>query len=267
MWKIKTESEIEKMRESNRLLGMMLDELAAKIQPGMSARDLDDHAGRILESFGVKSNFKGYEGFPANICVSVNDRVVHGIPTKDMIFSDGDIVSVDAGLIYEGYHSDAARTFPVGEISPEVRRLIEVTERAFFEGIAKAVAGNRIRDISEAIGACADRNGIGIVRELTGHGIGTALHEKPFVPNYPKSIFTGKLKAGMTAAIEPIFTLGRPDIEYNEDEWTIQTQDGSWAAHYENTILITDGCPEILSMGERERERTAEYAKVVCESK
>ena len=255
MWKVRTSQEIEYMRESNRLLGILHEELRVRLKPGMTTQDLDDIAEGILKRFGVVSNFKNYDGFPANICVSVNDEIVHGIPSKSRVLGEGDIVSIDAGLIYKGYHSDAARTYGVGEISPEAARLIQVTRESFFAGIRQAVAGNHINDVSRAIGDYAQEHGMGVVKELTGHGIGTALHEKPYIPNYARRLPGVRLRAGYTLAVEPMLTLGRPDIEYAADDSAVITQDGSWAAHYENTILITpDGAPEILSLGPEERK-------------
>ena len=255
MWKVRTSQEIEYMRESNRLLGILHEELKGSLKPGMTTQDLDDIAEGILKRFGVVSNFKNYDGFPANICVSVNDEIVHGIPSKSRVLGEGDIVSIDAGLIYKGYHSDAARTYGVGEISPEAARLIRVTRDSFFAGIRQAVAGNHINDVSRAIGEYAQEHGMGVVKELTGHGIGTALHEKPYIPNYARRLPGVRLRAGYTLAVEPMLTLGRPDIEFAADDSAVITQDGSWAAHYENTILITpDGAPEILSLGPEERK-------------
>ena len=255
MWKVRTSQEIEYMRESNRLLGILHEELKGSLKPGMTTQDLDDIAEGILKRFGVVSNFKNYDGFPANICVSVNDEIVHGIPSKSRVLGEGDIVSIDAGLIYKGYHSDAARTYGVGEISPEAARLIRVTRDSFFAGIRQAVAGNHINDVSRAIGDYAQEHGMGVVKELTGHGIGTALHEKPYIPNYARRLPGVRLRAGYTLAVEPMLTLGRPDIEFAADDSAVITQDGSWAAHYENTILITpDGAPEILSLGPEERK-------------
>ena len=255
MWKVRTSQEIEYMRESNRLLGILHEELKGHLKPGMTTQDLDDIAEGILKRFGVVSNFKNYDGFPANICVSVNDEIVHGIPSKSRVLGEGDIVSIDAGLIYKGYHSDAARTYGVGEISPEAARLIRVTRDSFFAGIRQAVAGNHINDVSRAIGEYAQEHGMGVVKELTGHGIGTALHEKPYIPNYARRLPGVRLRAGYTLAVEPMLTLGRPDIEFAADDSAVITQDGSWAAHYENTILITpDGAPEILSLGPEERK-------------
>ena len=188
-----------------------------------------------------------------SVCQS-NDEVVHGIPSKRRILREGDIVSLDAGLIYEGYHSDAARTHAVGEISPEAKKLIEVTRQSFFEGIKYAKAGNHLHEISKAIGDYAESFGYGVVRDLCGHGIGTSLHEDPQIPNYAQRSRGIRLQPGMTLAIEPMINLGRPEVRWLDDDWTVVTEDGSLSAHYENTILITEGEPEILTLTHREEE-------------
>lgn len=194
------------------------------------------------------SNFKNYEGYPASICTSVNEVVVHGIPSKKRILKEGDIISLDAGMIYKGYHSDAARTFAVGEISKEARQLVDVTRQSFFEGIRYAKAGNHLHDISAAIQKYAESFGYGVVRELVGHGIGTHLHEDPQIPNF-KTIGRGiRLRPGMTLAIEPMITMGDYAVSVLDDDWTVVTDDNSLAAHYENTVLITEGDPEILTL-------------------
>ena len=193
-------------------------------------------------------NFLNYNGYPASICVSVNDEVVHGIPSKERILMEGDIVSLDAGLIYKGYHSDAARTYPVGEVSQEAKQLIEVTRQSFFEGIKHARAGAHLHDISNAIDAYCSKFGYGVVRDLVGHGIGTSLHEDPQIPNFRQWRKGIRLQPGMTLAIEPMITLGTYKVGWLDDDWTVVTMDGSPAAHYENTILITEGEPEILTL-------------------
>ena len=202
----------------------------------------------LIRSFGCTPNFLHYNGYPASICVSVNDEVVHGIPSKERILQEGDIVSLDAGLIYKGYHSDAARTHAVGEISQEAKQLIEVTRQSFFEGIKYAKAGHHLHEISAAIGAYAESFGYGVVRDLVGHGIGTALHEDPQIPNFAQKRRGICLVPGMTLAIEPMINIGRPDVCWLDDDWTVVTEDESLSAHYENTILITDGEPEILTL-------------------
>ena len=228
---IKTAREIELMREAGRLLEKVHNELAEFIRPGISTLDIDRYGEKLIRSLGCTPNFLNYNGYPASICVSVNDEVVHGIPKKNRILQEGDIVSLDAGLIYKGYHSDAARTHAVGEISPEARQLIDVTRQSFFEGIKYAKAGNHLHDISAAIGNYAQQFGYGVVRDLVGHGIGTHLHEDPQIPNFPQK------RRG-----------GRPEVRWLDDDWTVVTQDGSLSAHYENTVLITEGEPEILTL-------------------
>ncbi len=245
---IKSPREIELMRISNHMLCDMHRELEKIIRPGLPTIELDKLAESYLKEHGVVSNFYNYEGFPAQICVSVNDEVVHGIPSKEKVLHEGDIVSIDAGLIYKGYHSDAARTYGVGTISKEKQQLIDETRNSFFEGIKMARAGNRLFDISNAIDAYISKFGYGIVRDLVGHGVGTELHEEPQIPNYKQERRGPKLQAGMTLAIEPMINLGRGDVVWEEDEWTVVSEDGSPSAHYENTILITDGDPEILSL-------------------
>ncbi len=245
---IKSEREIELMRESCRLLAIVHKEMEEKIRPGMSTQDIDTLGDNLIRKLGCVPNFKNYNGYPASICVSVNDEVVHGIPTKKRILQEGDIVSLDAGLIYKGYHSDAARTHGVGQISPEAQKLIDVTRESFFAGIKMAKAGNRLYDISNAIDAYVKPYGFGIVRDLVGHGIGTHLHEDPQIPNFAQKRRGIRLQAGMTLAVEPMINLGRPDVEWLNDNWTVVTEDGSLSAHYENTILITDGEPEILTL-------------------
>ena len=244
---IKSSAEIELMREAGRILAKTHEELAKNLRPGMSTWDIDHMGEEIIRSYGCIPSFKNYNGYPASICVSVNDEVVHGIPSKKRILREGDIVSLDAGLIYKGYHSDAARTHAVGEISPEAQKLIDVTRQSFFEGIKMAKAGNHLYDISAAIGNYAESFGYGVVRDLVGHGIGTSLHEDPQIPNFAQKRRGIRLVPGMTLAIEPMITMGRPEVCWLDDDWTVVTEDESLAAHYENTILITEGEPEILT--------------------
>lgn len=248
MVSIKSDREIKLMREAGKILAQVHEELGRAIEPGMSTLDIDRLGERLIRSFGCIPSFKDYNGYPASICVSVNDEVVHGIPNKHHILREGDIVSLDAGVIWNGYHSDAARTYGVGEISPEAARLIEVTRQSFFEGIKFAKAGNHLNDISAAVQAYAESFGYGVVRDLVGHGIGTHLHEDPEVPNFSQKRKGIRLEPGMTLAVEPMITAGRYDVVWLDDDWTVVTDDGSLAAHYENTILITEGEPEILSL-------------------
>ena len=245
---IKSAKEIELMRESCRLLAQVHKELEYAIKPGMSTMDINILGDTLIRKMGCIPNFKDYHGYPASICTSVNDEVVHGIPSKKRILQEGDIISLDAGLIYKGYHSDAARTHAVGQISPQAQKLIDVTKQSFFEGIKMAKAGNHLHDISNAIDAYVSQFGYGIVRDLVGHGIGTALHEDPQIPNFAQKRKGIKLQAGMTLAIEPMINMGRADVAWLDDDWTVVSEDGSLSAHYENTILITDGEPEILTL-------------------
>ncbi len=245
---IKSAREIELMREAGRLLAEVHEELAAFIKPGISTKDIDKLGEKLIRDRGCTPNFLNYHGYPASVCVSVNDEVVHGIPTKHRILQEGDIVSLDAGLIYKGYHSDAARTHAVGNISKEAQQLIDVTRQSFFEGMKYAKAGNRLHDISNAIAAYAESFGYGVVKDLVGHGIGTALHEDPQIPNFRQNRRGIKLVPGMTLAIEPMINAGTWEVCWLDDEWTVVSEDGSLSAHYENTVLITDGEPEILTL-------------------
>mgnify|MGYP005753861857 CR=1 FL=1 len=245
---IKSAREIELMRESCRLLEDVFARLEEAVRPGISTKEIDRLGEKLIRAHGCEPNFLNYNGYPASICVSVNDEVVHGIPHEAHILQEGDIVSLDAGLIYKGYHSDMARTFGVGEIAEDAKKLIQVTRQSFFEGIKLARAGNHLYDISNAIDAYVTPFGYGIVRDLVGHGIGTKLHEDPQIPNFAQRRKGLLLQPGMTLAIEPMINIGRPDVEWLDDDWTVVTEDGSLSAHYENTILITDGDPEILTM-------------------
>ncbi len=245
---IKSNREIELMREAGKILCQVHEELEKAIRPGISTKDIDRLGRELIKSYGCEPSFLNYNGYPAAICVSVNDEVVHGIPNKKHILHEGDIVSLDAGVIYKGYHSDAARTHAVGEISQEAKRLIDVTKESFFEGMKYAKAGNHLFDISRAIQKYVEANGFSVVRDLVGHGIGKNLHEEPQIPNF-KQIGRGmRLQPGMTLAIEPMVNAGAYDVWWLEDDWTVVTQDGSLSAHYENTVLITEGEPELLSL-------------------
>lgn len=245
---IKSEHEIELMRESCRLLSLVHDELGRALKPGMSTWEVNKMGEEMIRSFGCVPNFLHYNDYPASICVSVNEEVVHGIPSKKRILKEGDIVSLDAGLIYKGYHSDAARTYGIGTIDPKLQQLIDVTKQCFFEGIKYAKAGCHLHDISQAIQQYAESFGFGVVRDMVGHGIGTHLHEDPQIPNY-KTVGRGiKLRPGMTLAIEPMINLGTWEGKTLKDGWTYVTKDGKPSAHYENTVLITEGEPEILTL-------------------
>lgn len=247
---VKSAREIDLMTEAGRILGIVHDELAKALRPGMTTKAIDKLGEEIIRSYGCIPSFLNYEGYPASICVSINEEIVHGIPSEHRFLRDGDIVSLDAGVIYKGYHSDAARTHGVGEISEEAKKLIQVTRESFFEGIKEARAGNHLFDISGAIGRYAESRGYGVVRDLCGHGIGTALHEAPEIPNYEMNRKGVMLKAGMTLAIEPMINIGTWKVDWMPDEWTVVTKDRSLSAHYENTVLITDKDPIILSLGQ-----------------
>lgn len=245
---IKSKREIELMRESCKILAEVHARLGEAIKPGISTLEIDVLGERLIRSQGCVPNFLHYNGYPASICVSVNDEVVHGIPSKDRILKEGDIVSLDAGLIYKGYHSDAARTHAVGKISDEAAKLIKVTRQSFFEGIKYAREGCHLYDISYTIDSYCSSFGYGVVRDLVGHGIGTRLHEEPQIPNFRQWRRGIRLRAGMTLAIEPMINMGGWQVKWLDDDWTVVTRDGSLSAHYENTVLITQGEPEILTL-------------------
>ena len=245
---IKSEREIALMREAGKILAEVHEKLGEIIAPGISTLEIDKKGEELIRSYGCIPSFLNYEGYPASICVSVNDEVVHGIPHKKHYLREGDIVSLDAGVIYKGYHSDAARTHGVGQISEEAKRLIRVTEESFFKGIEFAKAGNHLNDISAAIQKHVEMNGFSVVRDLVGHGIGNHLHEEPEVPNFKRFGRGIKLRPGMTLAIEPMVNAGTHEVWLLEDDWTVVTQDGEFSAHYENTVLITEGEPELLSL-------------------
>ena len=245
---IKSEREIQLMREAGKILAKVHEELAQEVKAGMTSYQIDKICEEIIRGYGCIPSFLGYEGYPGSVCISINDEVVHGLPSKDKIVRDGDIVSLDTGVIYKGYQSDAARTIAIGEISKEAQQLIDVTKQSFFEGIKFAKEGNHLYDISKAIQNFVEANGFSVVRDLVGHGIGKEMHEEPQIPNF-KPIGRGmKLRAGMTFAIEPMVNAGVYDVWMLDDDWTVVTDDGSLSAHYENTILITKGEPEILSL-------------------
>ncbi len=248
MISIKSAKQIQKMRESCKLTKELFEILEEKAKPGVSTLELDSIAYNFYKKHGATPNFLNYDGYPATICASVNDEVVHGIPSAHKILKDGDIVSIDMGCILDGWHSDAARTFAVGNISEEAQRLIEVTKQSFFEGIKKIKHGVKLGDVSAAIQEYVESNGFGVVRDLVGHGIGRSMHEDPSVPNFGRTGHGVKLAAGMALAIEPMVTAGDYHVSVLDDDWTVVTDDGSLAAHYENTIIVTrEGC-EILTL-------------------
>lgn len=245
---IKSAREIELMTEAGRILAIVHDELEKVLRPGMTTKEIDTLGEEVIRSYGCVPSFLNYNGYPASVCVSVNDEVVHGIPSHNRIIKEGDIVSLDAGVIYKGYHSDAARTHAVGEISKAAADLIKVTEECFFEGIKYAKEGNYLFEISAAIGKYAEERGYGVVRDLCGHGIGSHLHEAPEIPNYEMNRRGPKLRAGMTLAIEPMINIGTWEVDWLDDDWTVVTRDGSLSAHYENTVLITENGPVLLTL-------------------
>lgn len=244
---IKSAREIELMTEAGRILEIVHEEMEQALRPGMSTWEINAIGEDVIRSYGCEPSFLNYNGYPASICVSVNEEVVHGIPSKKRFIKDGDIVSLDAGVIYKGYHSDAARTHAVGEVSEEAKKLINVTKQSFFEGIKFAKEGNHLFDISAAIGKYAESFGYGVVRDLCGHGIGTHLHEDPEIPNFAMLRRGPKLRAGMTLAIEPMINAGTANVKWLDDDWTVVTGDGRLSAHYENTVLITTGEPILLT--------------------
>lgn len=249
---IKSAREIELMREAGKILAKVHQELGRALRPGMSTLDVDRLGEEMIRSYGCIPSFKDYNGYPGSVCVSIDDEVVHGIPNAKHIIREGNIVSLDIGVIHKGYHSDAARTHGVGEISPEAAALIERTRQSFFEGIKFAREGRHLHDISRAIGDYAESFNYGVVRDLVGHGIGSNLHEDPEIPNYRQFRRGIKLRAGMTLAIEPMINAGRPEVAWMDDDWTVVTDDGSLSAHYENTVLITENEPEILTLTDDE---------------
>jgi methionyl aminopeptidase len=255
---IKSAQELDLMRQAGKILANVHQTLGESLQEGMSTLEIDKLGEEIIRSYGCEPSFLNYMGYPASVCVSINDEVVHGIPKADRIIVNGDIVSLDIGVIYKGYHSDAARTHGIGEISKEAQRLLDVTRESFFQGMEYATAGRHLHDISKAIGNYAAWQGYGVVRDLVGHGIGTHLHEEPEVPNFPKLRRGIKLRSGMTLAVEPMINIGSPNVVWMDDEWTVVTEDESLSAHYENTIIITEGRPEILTLTDADRRRMKE---------
>ena len=252
---IKSKREIELMKEACKVVALTYEKLEKEIKPGMTTYELDQIAEKTMRSLGAIPAEKGYDSgirgvpkFPASICVSINDEVIHGIPSKNRIIKNGDVVSIDTVALKDGFNGDAARTFIVGKSSKEAQRLVEVTKQAFFEGIKFAKPGYRIGDISHAIGEYVRSQGYSVVKEFQGHGIGREMHEDPGIPNYGKAGRGMKIEPGMTLAIEPMVIQGKPNILELDDCWTIITEDGSLAAHYENTILITEKEPKILTI-------------------
>lgn len=245
---IKSKQELDLMREAGKVCGQILRDLADIIKPGISTLEIDRFVEKTVREHGMTAAEKGYCGYPASVCVSINDEVVHGIPSKKRHLREGDIVSCDLVVEYKGYMADAARTYPVGKVSPEAMHLIETAERAFFNGIAYAKPGYRLQDISHTIQETVEGEGFGVIRDFVGHGIGSEMHEDPQIPNVGKAGKGPRLQPGMTLAIEPMITQGTWEVDVLEDDWTAVTLDGGLAAHYENTVVITDGEPELLTL-------------------
>lgn len=247
---IKSNHEIELMRTAGAVTGYILKELEGFIKPGMTTADIDKFVEDEIAKAKMTPTFKGYGGFPAAACVSVNDEIVHGIPSKKRVLHEGDIVSVDTGATYSGYVSDAARTYPVGKISPEAQKLIDVTRESFFEGIKFAKVGYRLSDIGHAVQTYAEGYGFSVIRDFVGHGLGAELHEDPQIPNYGKPGRGPRLAENMVFAIEPMIAQGGYEIDILSNDWTAVTLDGKLSAHYENTVVIHDGEPELLTLCE-----------------
>lgn len=247
---LKSERDLEAMRPACGLAATVLDEVSAFIQPGVTTKQVDDFAASRMKHYGGRSAFLGYRKFPRHLCVSVNEQVVHGIG-DERILKFGDIVSLDCGVIYNGFIGDTARTVAVGGCGVTAQQLMDVTEQALYEGIAQAVPGNRVTDISRVIQNYVEGHGYNVVREFVGHGVGRTMHEEPQVPNFVDPKSNQKLRPGMTLAIEPMVNAGLPDVKILKDGWTVVTQDGSLSAHFEHTVLITEGEPEILTCPEK----------------
>ena len=247
---IKSDSEIELMRESGKVTGYILKELENVIKPGLSTADINHFVEKTIRDAGMIPTFLGYGGVPASACVSINEEVVHGIPDKKRILREGDIVSVDVGSTHKGYVSDAARTYPVGEVSETAKHLIEATRDSFFAGLEFCKVGCRLSDISHAIQASAEGEGFSVIRDYVGHGVGQQMHEDPQIPNFGKAGRGPRLAKGMVFAIEPMICEGTYNVRTLSNDWTVVTLDGKLSAHYENTVVITDGEPELLTLGE-----------------
>ena len=244
---LKTAEQIRLMKEAGRITGEAILKARDAIRPGVSTWEVDRVIHDYIVKCGAKPSFLGYAGFPGSACISVNSEVIHGIPSRKRILEEGDLVKVDVGALYRGYHGDSARTFAVGRVSPEATRLIERTRECFYRGVAKAVAGNRIGDVGHAVQACAEEAGFSVVREYVGHGVGSHLHEEPDVPNYGTEGRGCRLYAGMTIAIEPMVNAGGAGVRVLPDGWTVVTLDGRLSAHYEHTVAVTDDGPVLLT--------------------
>ena len=247
MISVKSRHELEIMREAGRIVAMAHAQVKRVVAPGITTRELDDVVEQVIQRAGATPSFKGYQGFPAAICASVNEELVHGIPGERQL-QDGDIVSVDIGAFFKGYHGDSAYTYAVGSISQEAQRLLDMTEASLYEGVKRAIVGNRLSDISHAIQSYVDPRGMSIVREYVGHGIGREMHEAPQIPNFGPPGRGPRLKAGMVLAIEPMVNAGGPDVRTLLDNWTVVTEDGSLCAHFEHTVAVDDNGPVLLTV-------------------
>ncbi len=245
---LKTSRELAIMKQACAISAGALQTVAKAVEPGGSTAELDRLAEEYIRSMGAVPNFKNYQGYPATACISINNEVIHGIPSKQRILKEGDIVSVDLGAMYEGYHGDNAATFAVGDVSPEAKRLMDVTRESLYEGINAARAGGRIGDISHAVQSYVEANGFSVVRQFVGHGVGTKLHEEPEVPNFGKAGHGIRLMPGMTLAIEPMVNMGDYQVKVLKDGWTTVTADGSLSAHFEHTVVITEDGPKIMTV-------------------
>ena len=247
---IKSDQEVDLMRESGKVTGFILKELENFIKPGISTADINGFVEDTIRKIGMIPTFKGYCGFPASACVSINEEVVHGIPDKKRILKEGDIVSVDVGSTYKVYVSDAARTYPVGKVSDIAQKLMDATRDSFFAGLEFCKVGYRLSDISHAIQVKAESEGFSVIRDFVGHGVGQEMHEEPQIPNYGKAGRGPRLAKGMVFAIEPMICEGGYDVRTLSNDWTVVTLDGKLSAHYENTVVITDGEPELLTLAD-----------------
>lgn len=243
----KSSGELDKMHRAGLIVWGAIQELRKMVKPGVTTKELDDFAERYTREHGARPAFKGYRGYPASLCTSINREVVHGIPSDARVLRDGDILSIDFGVELDGYYGDAAVTLPVGEISPERKKLLQVTLESLEEGIQKIRAGNRLSDVSAAVQQCVEKNGFSVVREFVGHGIGTKMHEEPQLPNYGEPGRGPRLQEGMVLAIEPMVTSGAPAVRVLDDKWTAVTEDGSDSAHFEHTVAVTANGPWILT--------------------
>ena len=243
----KSSAEIDKMRKSGRIVRQVLNTLKAAVAPGVSTMDLERIAEKKIQELGAKPAFKGYYDYPCVLCTSVNEQIVHGIPSEKRMLLDGDIVSIDCGVVLDGFYGDAAITVPVGSVKPEVTKLLEVTEASLQRAIRATVVGNTVGDIGAAVQSLVEENGFSVVRDFVGHGIGTRLHEDPQVPNYGVKGYGTKLKEGMVLAIEPMVNAGKPGAKVLDDKWTAVTEDGSFSAHFEHCIAVTKDGPVVLT--------------------